>query len=314
MTPRGEAGCIVVLLSTFNGARFLKAQLDSIVAQEHACWRLIWRDDSSGDGTVAMMEEFAAGLAPGRVVRVAGPAGRIGAAASFLTLLQAAADGMGEGELLAFADQDDVWLPCKLGRAAAALAGCDATVPTLYSARQVLVDAGLNRLALSARVVPPPGFPASLTQNLATGCTLVMNHAAVALIAASRAPPNCQHDWWSYLMVTAAGGRFLIDHEPVVLYRQHGGNLVGAPRSRGRRAIAALRRGPSLFMGLLRANLAALDAQRHLLCPDACREIDRLKVALCGGKLRRLRMLRLRRLRRQNWAEQMLFRVWFLLG
>lgn len=314
MMPRGPAPSVVILLSTFNGAGFLRAQLDSFMAQDHAGWRLLWRDDGSCDGTVAMMQGFAAGLEPGRVKRLEAPGGRLGAAASFMCLLKAAAARLDEHELLAFADQDDVWLPLKLARADAALAGCDPDVPAIYSARQVLVDAGLKRLALSTAFTPPPGFPASLTQNLATGCTVTMNRAAAALVAGSEAPSGCQHDWWCYMLITAAGGCFLIDDEPVVLYRQHGGNLVGAPCSQGRRAIAAIRRGPGAFMALLRQNVAALDAQRHLLSPHARGQIDQIKLALRGGKLRRLRALRLPDLRRQTWAEQMLFRLWFMIG
>lgn len=301
-------------MATYNGGAFLREQLRSITAQEPVRWRLLWRDDGSTDDTTAIMGGFAACHPAGQVEQVAGPSGRVGASASFLALLRHAAPGMEAQDLVAFADQDDVWLPGKLSRAAAAIAGCDAAVPTLYSARQVLVDAGLNRLALSAPIRPPPGFPASLTQNLATGCTVVMNRAAARLVAGSTAPSGCQHDWWAYIVVTAAGGRFLIDGEPVVLYRQHPGNLVGAPPTLVQRGIAAVRRGPGVFMGVLRQNVAALDAQRHLLAPAACRELDLIKAGLDGNAWQKLRALRRPGLKRQTWAEQMLFRLWFLVG
>jgi hypothetical protein len=100
----------------------------------------------------------------------------------------------------------------------------------------------------------------------------------------------------------------------VVLYRQHGGNAVGAPRSFARRGWAAVRRGPGVFMAMMRQNVAALDAQRHLLTPDARGQVDQIKAALAGGVLRRARALRLPGLRRQTWSEQMLFRLWFMLG
>ena len=88
----------------------------------------------------------------------------------------------------------------------------------------------------------------ALTQNVATGCTVMLNRAAADLIAASRAPGATLHDWWSYLMVSAAGGRVLFDAAPVVLYRQHEANALGAPASFPQRALAALRRGPATFM------------------------------------------------------------------
>ena len=304
-------GRVVVLMATLDGAEFLRAQLDSIAGQEGVDWRLVWRDDGSGDDTVAILRDFAAGQPAGRVEHLAAPAGRVGSAASFLALLRHVAPGLAEGDVVAFADQDDVWLPGKLARAVAALEGAG---PVLYSARQVLVDAALNPLGESEAVRRAPGFPAALTQNLATGCTVAMNVAAARLIAGSRAPATCQHDWWAYLLVTAAGGRFIADAEPVVLYRQHARNAVGAPRGFLRRGWAALRRGPGVFMGVLRANVAALEAQAAMLTPAARQDLAVVAEGLRGGPVRRWRALRLAGLRRQSWAEDVLFRVWFLLG
>jgi glycosyltransferase involved in cell wall biosynthesis len=314
MAAPADRSCVVILLATFDGAAFLREQLASFVAQEHRDWRLVWRDDGSRDETVAILQEFAAAQGAGRVERLAAPEGRVGSAASFLALLRHAAATMGPGDLAAFADQDDVWLPFKLARAVGALGAIDPARPAIYSARQVLVDARRKRLGVSASPIVPPGFPAALTQNLATGCTVALNRAAARLVAGSTAPAGCQHDWWAYLLVTAAGGVFLADREPVVLYRQHGGNAVGAPRSFARRGWAAVRRGPGVFMAMMRLNVAALDAQRHLLTPEAREQLDLVKAALAGGKLRRARALLLPGLRRQTLAEQMLFRLWFMVG
>lgn len=310
MTPRDSAR-VVILLATLDGGAFLREQLASIAAQGHDDWRMIWRDDGSGDDTVAILREFAASQAPGRVEQLGGPAGRVGSAASFLALLCHAAPMLGPFDSVAFADQDDVWLNFKLERAVAGLATSDPAIPAIYTARQVLVDARLQRLGMSDLLLSPMGFPAALTQNLAIGCTVALNQAAVRLVADSVAPAGCQHDWWAYLLVTAAGGALIADAEPVMLYRQHDGNAVGAPRSFTRRALAAVRRGPGLFMQLMRQNVAALDAQRASLTPQARAELDQIKAALAGGPFRRLRV---RGLRRQRWAEQVLFRLWFVLG
>ncbi len=300
--------CVVILLATYQGAAFLREQLASIAAQGHQDWRLIWRDDGSGDDTVAILRDFAAAQPAGRVEQLDAPAGRVGSAASFLALLRHAVPMLGPDDIVAFADQDDVWLDFKLARAVAGLGAGD---PAIYSARQVLVDAKLQRIGVSDLLVPPTGFPAALIQNLAIGCTVALNRAAARLVAGSVAPAGCQHDWWAYLLVTAAGGRFVADAEPVMLYRQHRHNEVGVPRSFARRALAALRQGPGAFMRLMCANVAALDAQRALLVPPARAELDRIKAALAGGPWRRLRV---GGLQRQRLAEQVLFRVWYLLG
>ena len=298
---------MAVLLSTHNGAKFLDAQLDSLLAQSCTDWRLHWRDDGSADATGALMQRFRHGSGRGRVV-VHEPR-PMGVTASYLALLRAA-----EAELVAFADQDDVWLPDKLARGVQALDAVPAGVPALYCARQVLVDAGLRRLGLSSSVRRPVGFPAALTQNIATGCTVMMNRTAARLVAGSRQPGSTLHDWWSYLVVAAAGGRLLLDETPTVLYRQHPANLVGAPRSLTRRAVAAMRRGPSVFMGVLRDHVAALAAQPHLLCPESRAALAVIDAALRDGPRGRAAALRLPGMHRQTWQETLLFRVWFMVG
>lgn len=304
---------VAILLSTYNGAAFLPAQLASFRAQTYAAWSLHWRDDGSRDATCAILRDFTQ-AGPQPCAELVDGRGNLGAAGSFLALLGAVASGLGEAELVAFSDQDDVWLPEKLARAVAALANADPLQPALYCARQRLVDGDLRDIGPSPVQVPPAGFAAALIQNLAAGCTIVMNRTAALRITASRPPPGTLHDWWSYIVVMAAGGRFVQDAEPVILYRQHGGNLVGAPSNLLRRAVAAARRGPAQFMDLLRAHVAALREQPELLTPAAGRDVARLSAALQGGAWARLRALGLPGLRRQTWPETWTFRLWFLLG
>ena len=297
------AAKVAILLSAYNGERFLPEQLASIARQEHREWRLLWRDDGSIDGTAGLLRSFA----PGRGERV-GPDGWLGPTASFLALLRAA----GPGEAIAFADQDDVWLPDKLTRGLAALSPFGAR-PAVYCARQMLVDENLRELGLSAPV-RALRFPAALTQNVATGCTMMLNAAAARLVASSAAPDSTLHDWWSYLVVTSAGGALVTDDTPTVLYRQHGANLVGAPPSRRRRAWAALRRGPGVFMTVMRQHVAALLAQPHLSSEENAETLRVIDAGLNDGAWRRLRALRTPGLVRQTWQETLLFRAWFMIG
>jgi hypothetical protein len=178
----------------------------------------------------------------------------------------------------------------------------------------VLVDARLEPIGLSAALARWAGFPAALTQNIATGCTVMLNRSGAMLVTASVPSAGALHDWWCYLIVTAAGGQVVQDDHPVVLYRQHGRNLVGAPRSRHRRALAALRRGSGLFMSVLRQNVAALSSQPHLLTEQARGELAMISEALASKGWARLKALRLPGLTRRTWAETLLFRCWFLIG
>jgi hypothetical protein len=312
VTDQSGGARVAILLSTYNGERFLAEQLASLAAQTHRDWVLFWRDDGSTDRTPELLRDFALGLGHGRSVQVNGGA-RIGPTPSFLRVLNAASS---EGfDAFAFADQDDVWLPDKLARGTRALGMAAPEAPALYCARQVFVDDALVRIGISCRVRRAPGFPAALTQNVATGCTLMLNRAAATLVSRSQPPPGSYHDWWSYLLVAAAGGRVMADEKPSVLYRQHAGNLVGAPPSMPRRAFGALRRGPGVFMNVFRQQVVALAEQPHLLSDASREQVQAVAAALRGGMLDRMRVLRRTRgLYRQTWPETLLFRAWFLIG
>ncbi len=299
---------VAILLSTFNGERFLGEQLASIERQTHRDWTLYWRDDGSADGTAGIVRAF---LASGRGQCLDGR-GRFGATESFLCLLRHAAAR--EHEAVGFADQDDVWLPEKLARAVAALADVPTDVPALYLSRQVLVDAVLRRRGLSPPIRRQPGFPGALIQNVATGCTVVLNRAGARLVAASVPPVAAFHDWWCYLVIAAAGGRVVADDAATVLYRQHAENVVGAPESAVRRGLGAVRRGSGPFMALLRQHVAALRAQEELLSLSSREQLAALAAGLGGGLAARLAVLRMPGLRRQTALETLMFRLWFLAG
>ncbi len=300
---------VAILLSTWNGAAHLPEQLASFAAQQDVEWRLFWRDDGSADETVALMRSFAEAW-PNRVQDCNDRHGRIGITASFLSLLRRVPAGM----LAAFADQDDVWLPDKLARGAAALASVPAETPGLYCARQMLVDAELRPIRPSPPIDGHAGFPQALTQNIATGCTVMLNPPAVRLVGASLEPAGTLHDWWAYIVVAAAAGCILRDDEPAVLYRQHAQNAVGGRASFWRRALAAVRRGPNVFMRVFRAHVEALMAQPNLVAPGSREALGRIAASLGQGVLPRLQVLRYPGLRRQTAAETWLFRLWFLLG
>jgi len=301
---------VAILLSTRNGAAFLAEQLQSLLSQSHTDWQIFWRDDGSQDRTPDMMRDFAQTAGADRVVDLNDNAGHVGITASFLGLLRRAP----RDRLVAFADQDDVWLPNKLARGVASLGQVPANQPSLYCARQHLVGPDLTPIRLSAQVHGEIGFPHSMTQNIATGCTVMLNQRAASLLAEARAPGATLHDWWAYVLVSAAGGQVIADDEPTVLYRQHAHNAVGVPLSPRRRAWAALKRGPNVFMRTFRAHMAALEEQKHLLSPDARISLDLISDGLHDGWSLRLRALRHPGLKRQSWAETQLFRLWFMLG
>ncbi len=306
-----ETRCdVAILLSTHNGSAYLAEQLDSLLSQSHTDWQVFWRDDGSEDDTASLMRGFADSAGQGRVVDLNDDVGHVGIKASFLGLLRRAP----RDRVVAFADQDDVWLPDKLARGVAGLQSLPAGQAGLYCARQYLVSADLSPIRISAQVKGPLGFPKSMTQNVATGCTVMLNASATALLADAREPDRTLHDWWAYLLVTAAGGEVIFDDVPTVMYRQHSANAVGVPKSPRKRAWAALRRGPNTFMSTFRAHMDALQAHQDVLSPQARKDLALLASGLHDGWPKRLQALALPGFQRQSWAETQLFRLWFLLG
>jgi glycosyltransferase involved in cell wall biosynthesis len=307
---------VCILLSVYNGATYLEALLQSLARQTHADWILLWRDDGSRDKGRAILHRFAGLLAPGRCREITQGKKRLGVAKSFGLLLE----HVPAGHAVAFCDQDDVWFPDKLERGLAALsARCTGHVPALYCSRQTLTDADLQPIGVSPMLPHDLTFPMALTQNIATGCTVVLSPAAVTLVrAAMPPPPDTLHDWWSYLLVSAAGGVVVADNEPSLYYRQHQSNAVGAPTHWFRRALAAFRRGPSLFMRAFRGNVTQLLAQQQVLPQNrTCLLALQKALAVPGmaGWFARYRLLRqMRQLRRATFAEQQIFCLWFIMG
>ncbi len=309
--PRIRPPSVAILLSMYNGEAFLAPQLRSFLGQTHHDWVLYWRDDGSTDGSVRLVSEFADEVGDARCVFTAGGGCRQ-ITRSFLALLREARAGT--AAYYAFSDQDDVWLPDKLARGVAALETVPEGQPALYCAQRIVVDAEMWRTGEPGPLRRPPGFPAALTQNIAPGCTMMLNRAAADLVLASDPPDAVWHDWWCYVIVAAAGGRILADPIATVLYRQHANNHVGERRSFWHRGIAALRRGPGPFMRLLRQHVATLRAHPELLPASARQQITAIADALNGGRLVRVRVLCLPGFVRQTWVETLVFRVWFLLG
>jgi hypothetical protein len=299
-----------ILLSARNGERFLQEQLDSLASQTHARWTLFWRDDGSTDATLSILHKFTRAQGDGRVFFVPGN-GRLGVTQSYLHLLdRARRSGC---DYFAFADQDDVWFSDKIARGLQALGVIPETTPGIYCARQVLVDARLRRIGQSPRF-RRTHFRSAMTQNIATGCTIMLNSAGADLVLASRPSPNVLHDWWCYLLISGANGTILADSSAVLMYRQHAQNLIGAPSGLLRRGVAALLRGPAPFMHVMRDHLTALHAHRDLLCAESREDLSRVLSALAAGPRERLRAFELTGFQRQTWLETLLFRIWFITG
>lgn len=252
---------IRILLATRNGGAHLQDQLNSYLAQEVQDWGLWVSDDGSDDGTWDVLTAFQAAH-PSREIRLLrGP--QRGAAANFLSLLTHPDLPPGP---VALSDQDDVWLPHRLSRALTVLGRAQG--PMLYGSTTIETDTDLRPLPHQKGPLPAPSFANALVQNIVAGNTATLNPPALAALRAGGAPDVPYHDWWIYLRLAGIGAQITLDDTPLLYYRQHAGNVIGAHSG----LHARLQRATSLLNGTYRrwvhTNLTALLAGPGDLLPD----------------------------------------------
>ena len=222
---------IDILLATYNGARFLPEQLASLAAQSHRDWRLLVRDDGSTDGSLDVVRAWSESVSQPVEIIEDGRKG-LGASLNFAALLEAS-----EAPYFACCDQDDVWLPEKLATMLAAVReaehGLPDDTPVLAWSDLRVVDAALQPIAdsfhrFSRRPTLYPGreLRQVMLHNFVTGCASLGN-AALRDKALPVPPAASMHDWW-LAMVAAGLGELVRVRQATILYRQHGGNTLGA--------------------------------------------------------------------------------------
>lgn len=217
---------INILLATFQGEAFLKAQLHSLAAQTYTRWKLHVSDDGSSDQTVQIVTEFASSCQQS-VLFCSGP-GK-GATHNFFHLINFVSSD-DPTNLYAFCDQDDVWMPDKLASAVAQHASqiLGLNQPWLYCSRTSIVDEQLVTRCLSPVPRNQLGFGNALLQNIASGNTMVFNQALLHILQSINPQHSVLHDWTSYQAATGCGGIVYFDQRVTVQYRQHAANVVGS--------------------------------------------------------------------------------------
>lgn len=275
---------VSILLCTFRGAAHLTRQLHSIAAQTFQDWRLFVSDDGSDDGTLEILKAYAVRFGPERMQVLTGP-GR-GFARNFFSLIERSDI---RAPYYAFCDQDDEWLPGKLTRSVAALARLSDGVPGLYGSRSELIDQHGRPMGLSRLYRREPSFANALVQNFASGNTMVLNHAAMALLQRAGGSVDVSaHDWWAYLLVTGAGGAVIYDPRPTIRYRQHGNNLYGANHSLSAARVRVQKLLAGDFRRWNQLNVAALRRCESLLTETHRQQLAAFEAACEGQPLQRL--------------------------
>lgn len=220
---------IAILMATYNGAAYLGEQIDSVLAQTSSQWHLYVHDDDSVDGTPEVLAQYMKRF-PQQITVLHYPA-QGGACRNFISMLEAV-----EASYYMFADQDDVWLPEKVERTFARMRDLeirDGRCPILIHTDLYIVDAALQVLSPSfvrdqqIRIDRIKTFEDYASTNTVTGCTALFNEQA-KLCMKRPCDKAMMHDSWICLSVAACGGVVDYIDEPLVKYRQHGTNALGA--------------------------------------------------------------------------------------
>ncbi|MER9137243.1 glycosyltransferase family 2 protein [Mesorhizobium sp. M0830] len=301
---------IAVLMGTKDGAAFIDEQLQSLLAQSHRLVDLWISDDGSIDGTTAIIEAWQSRWPKGRMTLVEGP--RQGFAANFRSMIL---DRRIDADGYAFCDQDDIWEPDRLESAISWMQGHDAKTPLMYCSRTATMTETGSLVGHSPLFARPPSFRNALVQSIAGGNTILLNAAARDLLAKACARTGfVSHDWWAYLIVTAAGGIVRYDPRPLVRYRQHAANLVGANVSWKARASRLGRLFKGEFAGWTDLNLDGLAVNRDLLTEDAAACLDLFIRGRQGSLIHRLAGLRKSGVYRQTVSGTLGLYLAFILG
>ena len=226
---------VYILLATYNGDRYLQQQLDSFISQTYSNWILVVSDDCSSDNTTNILNDFK-NKYENRVYIINNEKPSGSAKSNFINLLSHS--NLIENGYIMFSDQDDIWLPNKIEltlKRMKELENDDPNIPCLVYSDLYVVNEQLdivdhsffNYSNLSSKC---NSLNHILIQNNMAGCTSMINKSLYKIFINHEIPKNfIMHDWW-LLILAKSIGKVSIINEPLIYYRQHTTNSVGAPQ------------------------------------------------------------------------------------
>lgn len=253
---------VSILIATYNGEKYLKRQLESLYKQDIDI-EIYASDDGSNDNTLNILHEYQQSDSSIKLYILQGP--QKGFAQNFISLIHQMPL---ENNYYAFCDQDDIWHPQKLSKAVEALQNLNQNTPLLYCSRTQLINHEDKEIGYSPLFTKKPNFKNALVQNIGGGNTMVFNQKTLELLKQTSLDNNIvSHDWWTYLLVTGAGGEVIYSPSAHIQYRQHNANLIGSNQG----VLARIKRINALLKGKFQnwntRNLTELSKLSFLLEP-----------------------------------------------
>lgn len=219
---------IEILMATYNGEKYLREQLDSLLRQTCQDWKLIIYDDCSTDGTLDILRQYE-NRYPEKITVRQNKVNSGSASHNFLNMLCSCS-----ATYVMTCDQDDVWLEDKVELTLQKMRSLEAD----NSAMPLLVHTDLQVVNQDLKQISPSlfelqhmfsyrnAFNQLLVQNIVTGCTMMLNRPLLDYL--TQTPEDViMYDWWCALLASSMGKIGFLE-QATVLYRQHGDNAVGA--------------------------------------------------------------------------------------
>lgn len=252
---------VTIVMATYNGAAYLKSQIDSILTNTYTNWTLEICDDGSTDETISIIKAYVKTY-PERIFLHQNTQ-NLGVVRNFLEGARRAS-----GDYIMFADQDDVWLPDKIAHTLKKMKETEhgqTDIPTVVFTDAKVVDEKLKEIApsfhkISALDTTKTDLPHLLMENKLIGCTMMFNQAATKMLY--QLPQQARyHDWWIGL-IAASMGKIGYLSETTLLYRQHGNNEVGTQS----------------FLSYVKARIRSLQAQKQSLIENQKQAAELLEI------------------------------------
>ena len=224
---------IDILMTVYNGERYVIPQIESILNQTDSNWKLFIQDDCSTDRTVELIEPYVRRY-PERITLLRNQENSGSAQKNFFSMLPLA-----EHSYCMFCDHDDVWKPRKIEMTVRRMMELERAngedTPLLVHTDLAVTDENLKVVSDSmfrTQNLNRKGNKLNnlIVQNNVTGCTMMVNKALVDMVGPM--PEHAvMHDWWLAL-IAACFGKIGFVRQATILYRQHHANEVGAKNAR----------------------------------------------------------------------------------
>jgi len=311
MIPGKCENRIIVLLSSYNGEKYIEAQLDSILGQKtDARVDIIVRDDGSTDGTLGILRRYEEEHDNITVIE----GSNVGFVRSFFTLMKEAP----EADYYALSDQDDKWLPDKLQCAVTALKRAERKfpgMPLLYGSSSYLVRSDMKPLGETQKLIRRMTVYNTLIQNIMRGHTQVFNAGLRKIICGMDIAYDKLYAHDQFLLnIAMIRGRVIFENHSYTLYRQSGDGVLGygiGPLQWLRKRMERFQKGDGRKIALQMRYIA--DLEREHMKPEVRRELCRF-LECRKNVLSRIGYIVRTRLYRQKRTESFLFRLAYIAG